>query len=433
MQRKSLPLAALCALFILAFTQSTYSQTNKETIYAFIDCRGCSESFIQTEIEFVNFVRDQEDADVHIFIVNQRTGSGGVEYTIEFIGQKNFEGDDETMKIISPESDTQEERRNKLVSHIKLGLVGYLFNTDIINQLDLNFDNSVTIEPTQAPENDPWNKWLFEIGGSTNFSGEESQNRININTYVSADRITEEWKFESGYRYNTNRRTVFGEDSVTVVDEMSGDSVRVEVDTKDLFINESQFFFTQLVKSFGDHWSAGFWTTARTSTQDNIDLRLSFAPAVEFSLFPYDEFTRRQILVRYGFTIASLDYTETTIFGKDEELLLQHEFRIDSEFTQPWGGVEGSIRTEAYTHDLSKNNIRFDARIDMRIFRGLNVFFSGRYSFINDQLSLPAGGSTEEEVLLNLRNQATSYSFGGSVGIEFTFGSIYNNVINPRL
>ncbi len=427
MQRKSLLLTVLSTLFILILTQNSFSQSSPETIYAFIDCRGCSESFIQTEIEFVNFVRDQEDADVHIFIVSQRTGSGGIEYTIEFIGQKKFEGDDEVMKVISPESDTQEERRNKLVSHIKLGLVGYLFNTDIINQLDLNFDNSVEVEPTQAPENDPWNKWLFEIGGNTNFSGEEARKTLNLNGYAEARRITENWKIDFRHRYNYNRRTF----TTTEEEIVGGDTTEVEV--TEAFVRENQSFFGLVAKSLGPHWSAGFYTTIRSSTQDNIDLRLAIAPTIEYSLFPYEEFTRREVTFRYGITAIDIDYTERTIFGETEEVLFEQELNINTEFTQPWGGIEGGINASSFLHDFSKNNLRFDAEIDFRVFRGLSVFISGRYSLINDQLSLPAGDSTDEDVLLNLRNQATSYSFGGSIGIEFTFGSIYNNVINPRL
>ena len=58
---------------------------------------------------------------------------------------------------------------------------------------------------------------------------------------------------------------------------------------------------------------------------------------------------------------------------------------------------------------------------------------SGEYALINDQLSLPAGGITDEEQLLNLREQSTSYSYEIRFGLQFSFGSIFNNVVNPRL
>ena len=36
------------------------------------------------------------------------------------------------------------------------------------------------------------------------------------------------------------------------------------------------------------------------------------------------------------------------------------------------------------------------------------------------------------EVLLQLRELKTSYRYDISVGLSYTFGSIYNNVVNPR-
>lgn len=418
----------ILTLFSLIISSSLSAQQNNETITAFIDCRGCDEQFIQTEIQFVNFVRDQTDAEVHIFVVRQFTGSGGREFTIEFIGQGELDGQDERLIFISPESDTEEEQRNKLVSHIKLGLVSYLVDKNIFNRLNLVFDESIVVEPTEAPEDDPWDNWIFEVDGSTNFSGEESQKRLNLNGSLRARRITENWKTDFRYRHNYNRRTF-----VTTEEQEIAPGDTAEVEVTEVFEVENQNLFGLVAKSLGEHWSAGFYTSVRSSTQDNIDFRFGIAPTIEYSLFPYSEFTRREVTFRYGITMASVDYTETTIFGENKELLFQQEFRIDTEFTQPWGGIEGGINAETYLHDFSKNNLRFDAEINMRVFRGLSVFFSGRYSLINDQLSLPAGDSTDEDVLLNLRNQATSYSFGGSIGIEITFGSIYNNVINPRL
>ena len=415
-------------LFPFFIGSNLIAQVNNKTITAFIDCRGCDERFIQTEITFIDFVRDQGDAEVHIFVVSQFTGSGGREYIIEFIGQGGLSEKIDQISFISPEFDTEEIRRNKLVSHIKLGLVGYLIDKEIFNQLDLVLNDNIEVVPTKAPENDPWNRWIFEIGGNTNFSGEEVRKTMNLNGNLRARRITENWKTDFRYRHNYNRRTFFDTEEQEIA---PGDTAEVEI--KEIFTIENQNMNGLVAKSLGSHWSAGFYTSVRSSTQDNIDFRFGIAPTVEYSFFPYSEFTRRELTFRYGVTIASVDYTETTIFGEDDELLFQQEFRIDSEFTQPWGGVEGGLSAEAYLHDFSKNNLRFNAEINMRVLRGLSVFISGRYSLINDQLSLPAGEGTDEDILLNLRNQATSYNFGGSIGLEFRFGSIYNNVVNPRL
>ena len=103
------------------------------------------------------------------------------------------------------------------------------------------------------------------------------------------------------------------------------------------------------------------------------------------------------------------------------------------EYTQPWGGIDGEIRLGNYMHDFSKNRLNFNLRVNMRVSRIFSFNVSGRYSVINDQLSIPAGDFSDAEILLNLRNQATSYNFGASFGFEINFGSVYNNVVNSRL
>jgi len=57
---------------------------------------------------------------------------------------------------------------------------------------------------------------------------------------------------------------------------------------------------------------------------------------------------------------------------------------------------------------------------------------TGGGSRIHDQLGLPKRGATEEEVLLHRREIATQYSFHAGFGLNYTFGSIYSNVVNPR-
>jgi hypothetical protein len=56
----------------------------------------------------------------------------------------------------------------------------------------------------------------------------------------------------------------------------------------------------------------------------------------------------------------------------------------------------------------------------------------GSISYIHDQLSLSAGGASQEEILLHRQELETQYRYWGSMGISYTFGSIYNNIVNPR-
>ena len=55
------------------------------------------------------------------------------------------------------------------------------------------------------------------------------------------------------------------------------------------------------------------------------------------------------------------------------------------------------------------------------------------YEFIHDQVSLRKGDASIEDILLNRKEVSTTYGYETSVGITYRFGSIYNNVVNPRL
>jgi hypothetical protein len=66
------------------------------------------------------------------------------------------------------------------------------------------------------------------------------------------------------------------------------------------------------------------------------------------------------------------------------------------------------------------------------LLKGLSLSLYGGYSKINNQLSLRREGASLEEVLTQRRQLETSYNYWGGFGISFSFGSIYNNIVNPR-
>jgi len=45
---------------------------------------------------------------------------------------------------------------------------------------------------------------------------------------------------------------------------------------------------------------------------------------------------------------------------------------------------------------------------------------------------LAKGEASLEEILLRRKELATEYEYSLSIGLSFTFGSIYSNVVNPR-
>lgn len=392
-----------------------YAQDSTQTINVYLDCRhACNERYVRDEISYVNYVRNIEDADVHLLITDERTNSGGEQYTLQFIGLNRFVGEDNSRIFYTAESDTEDEARTDLNNQIKLGLFSYLGSLPVTKQLIIQYAGKEDDEKMNT-DLDKWNYWVFDINADTDLEGEKSEKEVSVNGRISAERVTPEWKFEFETQQYYERRT-FQDDSVDQT-----------------YTRESREAELLLVKSLGDHWSTGISTRASHSTRNNYNLLLEGSPAVEYSIFPYKEFTKREITLRYLLTSGFYDYNERTVYGEEKEFLLKQQFRANIQFTQPWGEFETRINGSAFLHDLSKNRLDTRVQLDFRIYRGLSIYLSGEYAWINNQLSIPAGGITEQEQLLNLREISTSYSYELRFGLSFSFGSIYNNVVNPRL
>lgn len=50
---------------------------------------------------------------------------------------------------------------------------------------------------------------------------------------------------------------------------------------------------------------------------------------------------------------------------------------------------------------------------------------------VHDQINLPKSGADYEQVLLQQKEMLIAYYYV-SVGFNFTFGAIQNNIVNPR-
>jgi hypothetical protein len=353
-------------------------------INVFLDCRGCREGFIKSEIGFVNFVRDMADAEVHLIITNRRTASGGTQYQLSFLGYKSYADINQNLTYTSFDSDTYDEERNGLLKYVKLGLIPFLSEKDALNDFELNYTGDLRGIP--ADNEDKWNNWIFEIGSNGSINGEENQKTLVIENRINVRHTTETWKFRLWFNNNYRRRTFTTRDSLNNK-------------TYDEFITERQYVYGQLVYSLSEHWSVGTYFGGRSSTRENIDLSYGIAPTVEYSFYPYSEFARREVTLRYGINPQKVFYT-----------------------------MEGTT----YLHDLSKNRFNVEFELSMRIIRGLSVFVNSEYSIINNQLSLSAGGVTDKEAIANTRQQATSYSYSVRAGFEISFGSIYDSVVNTR-
>lgn len=418
--------------FILSVSAHAQSQQTdrieetEETISVFLDCRGCDSNFIITEIPFVNFVRDQGLADIHLLILRQGAANGA-QFLIDFIEQRDPKNLITKLQFDSYDYQTEEEVRNGLVTTIELGLIPYLINKKVISKLSVDYEIPEKTDNGNFEKNDPWNNWIFEIGANGNTNGQANQLRYDFSADAEATRITNEWKLVFNLWGNFNRRVV---DEVETVINGSDTSA---VKTSSTFDRSNRNYFGLVAKTIDDHWSVGFYTRYRSDTFVNIDNQIGITPAIEYSLFPYEEFTRREVTMRFGVVASYYNYAESTFRLKDEEYLFRPEIDLTADFTQPWGRFRAGIEAGAFLNDMSLNRFEFDSRVNLRISKYLSVFMDGRYSIIGDQISLPAGDLTAEDLLAGIRQQPTSFQYRGSFGFEVQFGSIYNNIVNPRL
>ncbi len=407
-------------IFALVFmlVPRVFSQTEQEDIKelkkqapkVFIDCNFCDIDYIRREITFVNYVRDRKEADVHILVTRLGTGSGGWEYTLAFIGQKECEGMNNTLKYYSHKDDTQDEIREGLVEVIKKGLMPYVANTPIADRVSISFEEEV--EPTDVE--DKWNFWVFSTSLSGFFDGEKTSKYTSIHGSFSAKRTTPEWKISASLSASFN-------ESIFETEDMSLSS-----------LSESRSFSGLIVKSIDEHWSIGGYLSASYSTYSNINLRINPAPAIEYNVFPYSQSTRRQLCFLYRLGYSYNDYIEETVYGKTSESLWRGSLSATFELKERWGEVSTTLTASHYFHDFRKNSLDVFSELSLRLFKGLRLSLWGGYAAIHDQLSLSGGGVTQEEIFLRRKELATTYRYFFSVGFSYTFGSIYSNVVNPR-
>ena len=395
-----------------AISQESENNTllQERAVRVFLDVPRQYQEYIKTEIPFVNYMRDRKQAQVYIMLTTQKTGSGGTEHTITFIVQQNFAAVSDTLKYVSQQMDSEEIIRNGIVRTLKLGLVPYVAKTPFFDFLNVTYDGIT--DPTTVL--DKWNYWVFNINTNSRLNGEESRKSLTLRGSVSADRVTPYWKTSLNVSAEYDERT-YETDEGTVSS-----------------YTRAQDFRGLVVKSLGEHWSSGFFGSANSSTYRNTEFSWNVAPAVEYNVFPYSESTRRefQFLYRVGYT--NIRYNEETIFDKMQEGLFNESLSATYEIKEKWGSVRSTLEGSHYFFDINKNRLELNCNLNLRLFEGFSLDLFGNVSRIHDQLSLPKTDATEEEILLNRRQLSTQYDYFASIGLRYTFGSIYSNVVNPR-
>jgi hypothetical protein len=382
----------------------------------FLDCSYyCDEQFLRKEITFVDWMRDRKDADVHVLVTTQSTGGGGTEYTIKFIGLGRFVDVEQTLKHVSTSTSTSDEIRRGIADVLKRGLVRYVSETPLAGRLRISFEDAKSGPAATDPKKDPWNLWVFRAGFSGSLNGEQSTKYRSFRSSASANRTTDDWRlsFSASGSYSSN--------SYDLSETETFKSISRNIDGSAL-----------AVKSLSQHWSLGLVGNVSKSTFLNYDFQMRIAPGVEYNFFPYSESTRRMLTTQYTVGFNRFDYEEITIFEKVGESLPDHRLGTTLSLRQPWGTASGSVNLTQYLNKLAKYRLSAYGNTNVRLFKGFSFNIFAEASRTRDQLNLRRGGASPEEILVRQRQLASGYFYYMSFGINYSFGSIFNNIVNPR-
>jgi hypothetical protein len=382
----------------------------------YLDCQyECDFDYLRKEITFVDYVRDSQSADIHALVTTETTGGGGWRWKIQLIGLGRFAGHDETLTFTTVQTDSDDARRRALARWLKLGLATHAAMVHDAPDLEVvHTEPAATAAAIQATV-DPWNFWVFNINTNGNLSGEESSRSASYRLNLSANRVTEAWKFSVGGNASRNTNTFEIPDEPTVHSRTAS-------------WNGSAL----AVKSLTGKWSAAVRLTNNGSTFSNYDYVGRLLGGIEYDVFPYAESTRRSLTFMYMAGGAYYNFQEVTIFERLSEWHAEHTLGASLGLRQPWGsiGMQSQFTQLLDSPDKYRFNTFGDA--DVRLFKGFSFNVWGEYSRIRDQFNLRKGDASSEEVLLRQRQLATGYSYYMGFGVSYRFGSIYNNIVNPR-
>lgn len=399
-------------------SQETVGQNDnlrKEAVKVYLDWERSDINYIRQQIPYVNYVRDTREADVFILVTRQNAGSGGSQYTFTFQGEGKFAGMNDTLTYTSSPDMTNTIVREKTTNMLKIGLMRFVARTPLFNDIDIRHSDDLESEEVV----DKWNNWVFEISTEPRFENEEAQKRLDLRNSLNISKITPEIKLEIEIDQFYNREKF--------IENADTDSASTST-----YITSALSIDNLFVKSIGEHWSAGVKWRLGSSTRANYRFTTEILPAVEYDIYPYSESTHRQLRILYGAGFQFNNYIDTTVYNKSRESLPIQTLNVAYQVQKKWGSINLLLIGSNYLNDFSKNRLQLNSSVNIRIFKGLSLRINAGVAHLNDQLNLKKGDISEAERLLQLRELATKYRFEGGIEITYTFGSIYNNIVNPR-
>lgn len=400
----------LLKIFLIFISFKCLAQSEK--VKVFLSCR-CDDDFIKQNTLVFDYVRDRTLSDIEVFVFEISNAGGGRKYSFEYKGKNAFQNMDNEISTNIPTNMTFVEAREKLLKTYKLGMVYFLQNTSFQNQLEVNF-----YDDKNKPEElslDQWKNWVFEVSGSFNFENEKSIKEEEYNLGLEVDRVTEMWRIRSDFGMRRSVKFFSG-------DEESYNSER-----------KRTFFSGSIVKSLSNHFSTGVFGYYLNDTFRNYRSFVNFSPALEYNFIPYSEVLTREITLAYKIGYNFYEYFEKTIYGFLNQEMFNQSLTLNLRYREKWGSIYSYLAASQFLDQPDQNRLTLNNNINLRIVRGLSLRISGNFQLIRDQINLPQGEASIEDLLLRQRQISTNFQNRISLGLSYTFGSIFNNIVNTRL
>lgn len=403
-------MALFMALNFFSFTRLN-AQEASQPVRLFVDCSFCSLDFFRQNLEYVDYVRERQRANVHLIASRQRTAARGHEVLYEFIGQGQFAGLSDTLRFVISLNTSEQKENEELARQLEKGLLLFLAQTPLREFMSFEYSGK---EPTTHQANDPWRNWVFTITASGSFRKEALYRASSLRSTFLARKVTPDIRLQS-YNYLGLDEGVFD----------TGDG-EVQSISRELYSSNVG------VISMSDHWSYGGEVEFRSSYFDNLKWQNRYWLALEYNLFPYSESSRRQLRFTPELGYDYRHYHDTTIYNQIREGFFVLDFLLAFNMKETWGEAYAHLEAVSFLNNLSRYELNISAGVSLNLVKGLSLNLSADGALLRNQVGLPGAGLSKEEVLLQQRQQATDFRIRTRLGFSYTFGSIYNNVVNPR-
>lgn len=381
----------------------------------FLSCpKPCFDSYLRQELSYFDFVRDPRLADFTLLVVRQPAGNGGERFSATLFASASEPGHFPTTHafLAAPGAAAHESRRRLLqvlLRELQLALTGTPYEAAFELNLPKREESALGVLL------DPWKYWVFAPEVKGEGEGGSGYYFMDLTSSLTLRRITEASKLRLRFAYLRRFTGYRLEDGSRINGDVHGWEIR-----------------PIYARSIGQRWALGLTATVRENQFENLAGHLNGGPLVEFNVFPYTSNASEQLRFAYQVGAWANWYAEPNQEGAIRELRPYHALSLIADVNHAFGSVQWVGQINSFIDQPQHYRLSTGALLGLRLFEGLAINVEGQAALVRDQLSLRRRPVTDNELLLWTAQQATDYTFQVKFGISYTFGSVYNTIVNPR-